>query len=76
MMKNVFYFMLKALFVYEMFTFWSCFFRYVEKQLYNKAMVSFEIYDVTDWTANQAMKFGQLTKSSVIKICLQKLGRK
>ena len=74
MIENVF--MLKALFVYEIFTFWPCFFRYVEKQLYKKAIVNFEIYEVTDWTANQAMKLGQLTKYSVIKIFLQKLGRK
>ena len=44
--------MLKALFAFEIFTFWPCFFRYVEKQLYKKGMANFEIYDVTDWTAS------------------------
>ena len=72
MMKNAFYFMLKALFVLEIFTFLSWLFGYVEKRLDKKAMVNFKIYDVTDWTTNnyniseskgnQAMKFGQLIK--------------
>ena len=49
-MKNAFYFMLKALCVLQIFTFQSCFFGYVEKQLDKKVMVDFRIYDVTDWT--------------------------
>ena len=52
MMKNTFYFMLKALLVLETFTFLSRFFGYVEKQLGKKAQVDLKIYDVTDWTAN------------------------
>ena len=52
MMKNAFYFMLKSLFVFEIFTFLSCLFGYAEKQLDKKALVSFKIYDVTDWTTN------------------------
>ena len=40
MMKNVFYFKLKVLFVLEIFAFLS------------KAKVSFKIYDVTEWTKN------------------------
>ena len=51
-MENTFYFMLKALFVLEVFTFLSWHFGYVEKQLDMKAMVNFKIYDVTDWTTN------------------------
>ena len=50
MMKTVFYFMLKALFVLEILTFW--FFGFIEKRLDKKAMVNFKIYDVTDWTIN------------------------
>ena len=52
MMKNVFYFMLKALFVLE-FTFLFWLFGYVERQLDKKRlMVNFKIYDFTEWTAN------------------------
>ena len=51
-MKNVFCFMLKALFVLEMFTFLFWLFGYVEKPLDKKDMVIFEIYDVKDWTTN------------------------
>ena len=42
-MKNALYFMLKALFILEIFTFLSCVFGYVEKRLDNKAMVNFKI---------------------------------
>ena len=38
-MKNVFYFMLKVLFVLEIFIFLSWLFAYVEKPLYKKAEV-------------------------------------
>ena len=41
MMKNVFYFMLKALFFLEIFTFLFWFFGYVEKQLDKKGKVNF-----------------------------------
>ena len=51
-MKNVFYFMLKALFVLEMFTFLSWLFRYVEKRLDKTLMINFKFSDVTDWTTN------------------------
>ena len=47
-MKNAFYFMLKALFVLEVFTFLSWLFGYVEKRLDEKAMINFKIYDITD----------------------------
>ena len=46
MMTNVFYFMLKAIFVLEIFTFLSLLLVYVERQLDKKT------YDVTDWTTN------------------------
>ena len=49
MMKNTFHFMLKALFVLQIFTFLSRLFSYVEKRLDKKATVDFKIYDVTDW---------------------------
>ena len=48
MMKNAFYFMLKALPVLEIFTFLVGLFSYVEKQLDKKPKVNFKIYDVTD----------------------------
>ena len=52
MMKNAFYSMLKALFVLGIFTFLSCLFNYVEKQLDKKAMANFKIYEVAYWTTN------------------------
>ena len=51
-MKNAFYFMLKALFVLEIFAFLSWLFSYVEKRLDKKAMDNFKIYAATDWTTN------------------------
>ena len=48
-MKNAFYFVLKALFVPEIFKILSrCFGPIFEK----KAIVSFKIYEVADWTRN------------------------
>ena len=44
MMKSASYFMLKALFILKIFTFFSYHFGH--------AGVNFKIYDVTDWTAN------------------------
>ena len=51
-MKNAFYFMLKALLIFEILTFTSWLFGYVEKRLDKKAMVNFKVNDVTDWTTN------------------------
>ena len=48
MMKNAFYFMLKGLFILEIFNF----FDFLVKRLGNKDIVTFKIYDVTDWTTN------------------------
>ena len=45
MMKNAFYFMLKALFVIETFSSWL--FGYAEKRLEKKALVNYKICDVT-----------------------------
>ena len=50
-MKNVFYFMLKALFVLEIFKFLSLLFNHVDKQRDKKVNVNSKIYSITDWTA-------------------------
>ena len=47
MMENAFYFMLNALFILEIFTFFLS-----RKMVDKKAIVNFKIYDVTDWTTN------------------------
>ena len=52
MIKDKFYFILKAPFVLEIFTFLSRLFGYVEKRLDKKAKVTYKIYEVTDWTTN------------------------
>ena len=52
MMKNTFYFMLKALFVIEIFTFLSWLFGYLEKRLDKKGMFNFKIYDVKNWATS------------------------
>ena len=74
MMKNAFYFTLKAILFVKIFRFFTWLF---EKWLDKEAKVNFEIYDFTDWKKiiiihelpsisrskdNQAMKFGQLIK--------------
>ena len=51
-MKNAFYFTLKALFVLEIFTFWSRLFGYVENQFDKKAKINFKNYDVTGRAIN------------------------
>ena len=51
-MKNAFYFMLKAFFVLEIFTFLSSLFGYAENRLNEMAKINFKIYDITDWTTN------------------------
>ena len=52
MMENAFYFIFKALFVLEIFTFLSWVFGYVEWRFDKKAAIYFKIYDATDWTTN------------------------
>ena len=51
-MENTFYFILKGLFVLEIFIFLSCLFGYVEKRFNEKVKANFKIYEVTDWTKN------------------------
>ena len=51
-MENAFYFMLKVLFVLEIYTFLSWLFSSVEKRFNEKAKVNFKIYDVANWTTN------------------------
>ena len=49
MMKNAFYFILKALFVLKIFTFLSLLFGHVEKRIDKKDKVNFKFYDVASW---------------------------
>ena len=49
MMKNAFYFNLKALFILKIFKFLSSPFGHVSKQLDSKDKVNFKFYDVTNW---------------------------
>ena len=55
MMKNAFYFILKALFAFEIFRLLSLLFGYVEKGLDKKAKINFNFFRVTDWTTKIAM---------------------
>ena len=50
MIKNAFYFILKALFVLDIFTFLTWTFDYVEKRLDKKVKVNFKFYYFTGWT--------------------------
>ena len=73
MMKNVFYFTLKAHFVLKIFKYLSWFFGHLKKRLDYKDKVNFKIHDVTAWLTNycnthivisrskgnKTMKFGQ-----------------
>ena len=52
MMKNDFYFTLKALLVLKIVKFLSSIFGHVEKRLDQKDKVNFKIYDVTTWLTN------------------------
>ena len=92
MMKNAFYFMLKALFFLEIPTFLSWIFGCAEKRLDVKVLVDFKVYGVINWITinhntpstnisiskgnNQAMKFGQLINYSVRNVFLQRSCRK
>ena len=55
-MNNAFYFVLKALFVLEIFRFLSWSFSYKENRPGKKAMVNFKIYDAIDWAKNNYNK--------------------
>lgn len=52
MIKTVVYFMLKALLVIEIFTFFSCLFGLVDQRLDKKTKIRFKTFDVTDCTSN------------------------
>ena len=52
MMKNAFYFILKALFLLTIFKFLSWLFERAEKTAWLRDKVNFEIYDVTAWLRN------------------------
>ena len=90
-MKNAFYFMLKTLFVLEIFTFLFWIVGYVKGGLIRRlwlisnfmtAQIGQQIItihivpNISRNKGNQAMKFGQLIKYSVKNIFLQKLCRK
>ena len=52
MMKNAFYFNLKALFILNIFRFLSWHFGYIEKRAWLEYESNFKIYDVTTWLTN------------------------
>ena len=52
MIKHAFYFVLKTLLIFGIFTSLSWNFIYLRKWRDKKAMVKFKIYNVTDWTAD------------------------
>ena len=86
MLKNAFYFMLKAVFALEIFIFLSrLFLLYAEKQLDKKAKVNFKtsqtvhqlisiriLSDISRSKGNQSMKFGQLIEHNMRKILFEK----
>ena len=57
MMKHAFYFILKAFFVLEIFTYLLWLFVYVEKRLDKKAKLNFKIFDITKWTTNSYNRY-------------------
>ena len=84
LITNAFYSMLNALFVLEIIIFLSRLFGYLEKRLDKKAVISFNIYNVTDWTTNNynthitqyLKKFEQFMRYSMRNIFLQKSCKK
>ena len=91
MMKKVFYFMIKALFILETFTFLPLLFGYVGKRLDKKVIINFRNYGATEWkqiitiqilpfisrsNGNQTTNFGNLTKHSLWNIFLQNHAKK
>ena len=86
--KNVFYFTLKALFVLKILKLLSWHIGHLEKRLGYKDKVSFKLYDVRAWLVNnwkhilhnisrrkdnQTMKFGQLLEYNTRNTFLEKL---
>ena len=87
MMKNVFYFTIKILFVLKMIRFLSGIFAHVKKQLNQKDQTDFKIMASQPWKQttsihilsntsrskdNQAMKFGHLIEFNMTNIFLKK----
>ena len=57
MMKNAFYFTLKALFVLKIFKFLSQLFGHTERRFYWKDKVIFKIVDVATWLTNNCKTY-------------------
>ena len=79
-MKYTLYFMLKALFIFELFTFLSWYFGYLVKRRDKKAMFNFKSYDVVTThilpnisrsKGNQTTKFGQLIEHTMRNVFLE-----
>ena len=79
-MKYTLYFMLKALFIFELFTFLSWYFGYLVKRRDKKAMFNFKSYDVVTThilpnisrsKGNQTTKFGQLIEYTMRNVFLE-----
>ena len=56
-MKNVFHFILKALFVLKIFKFLSWLFGHAEKTTWLEWLVKFKIYDITTLLTNNYNKY-------------------
>ena len=91
MMKNAFYFILKALFVLKIFKFLSWLFGHVENELIRKIrlistfmtsqpgqqrITTHILLNISRTKGNQALKFGQLIEHPKRNIFLQKFCRK
>ena len=79
-MKYTLYFMLKALFIFELFTFLCWYFGYLVKRRDKKAMFNFKSYDVVTIhilpnisrsKGNQTTKFGQLIEYTMRNVFLE-----
>ena len=64
LIKNAFYFMLKAVFVLKIISFLSSLFGYVEKRLDKKVKVNFKMYDVTELITITIITIHMLSKIS------------
>ena len=87
MMKNVFYFIIKALFVLKIFKFLSCVFGHVENdlikkirlipkfivsQLWKQTVAIHILANISRCKNNQTIKFGQLIEYNMRNIFLEK----
>ena len=68
-MRKFFNFMIKAVFVLKMFTFFSWLFGYVEKRLDRNVKVNSRVHDVTKWTTNNMRIICQEKNVSHVIIC-------